>query len=342
MPDRPCPGGRVAHEQLVEVALGHGAKGIGPQSQSVLRIVGALRADPMRIGVVRQQLDRHRDDRDRLGLSAPLDSHRLLQPRASRLGTEPLLDDGANFIRLGRFIARHNRPYRTPSSRLSKDVTHVRTGLASLNGRREERRVALWLASEIREGGIFTKAQLRAAFPNIEQVDRRMRDLRPEGWEILTFQQDRSLEPDELRLKTMGGSVWERGYRSKANASVSEKERQAIFLADDYQCVICGIAGGEEYPDETTRVAKLTASRVDDGGAIRPVLATGVAQGGHRRSQLARSNALSRLFGRSNARSLLSGSQTGDAKDRGREALGVADEAVGRSWSRSSGRSRAS
>src|SRR5690349_22430259 len=95
-------------------------------------------------------------------------------------------------------------------------------------------RVALWLASEVREGGIFTKAQLRAAFPNIEQVDRRMRDLRPEGWEILTFQEDRSLEPDELRLKTMGGSVWDPGYRSKAKASVSEKERQAVFLADDY------------------------------------------------------------------------------------------------------------
>src|SRR3954471_6605661 len=97
-------------------------------------------------------------------------------------------------------------------------------------------RVALWLHSHVKVGGTFTKAQLREAFPNVEQVDRRMRDLRPEGWEILTFQEDRSLEPDELRLKTIGGRVWERGYRSKAKAAVSDRERQAAFLADDYQC----------------------------------------------------------------------------------------------------------
>lgn len=130
-------------------------------------------------------------------------------------------------------------------------------------------RAALWLATEVGEGGTFTKAQLRGAFPNIEQVDRRMRDLRPEGWEILTFQEDRSLEPDELRLKTIGGRVWEPGYRSKARSAVPDRERQAAFLADNYQCVICGIAGGEAYPDDPGRVAKLVASRPDDVSATR-------------------------------------------------------------------------
>ncbi len=48
-------------------------------------------------------------------------------------------------------------------------------------------RVALWLASEVGEGGTFRKQQLRDAMPGVEQIDRRMRDLRPAGWEILTY-----------------------------------------------------------------------------------------------------------------------------------------------------------
>jgi hypothetical protein len=122
-------------------------------------------------------------------------------------------------------------------------------------------RVALWLATEVGTGGVFSKAQLREAFPHVEQIDRRMRDLRPEGWEILTSLQDVALKPDELRLKTIGGRVWERDYRSNVVGRVSDKTRQKIFLADGYQCVLCGVAGGEAYPDIPGRVAKLAVSR---------------------------------------------------------------------------------
>jgi hypothetical protein len=123
-------------------------------------------------------------------------------------------------------------------------------------------RAALWLHTEIGVGGTFTKAQLRSAFPNVEQVDRRMRDLRPEGWIIATYREDRSLAPDELRLVEEGGPVWQRGYRSRANAAVSEKDRQAAFAADGYACTHCGIMGGESYPDEPLRSAILSASRI--------------------------------------------------------------------------------
>lgn len=123
-------------------------------------------------------------------------------------------------------------------------------------------RAALWLHTEIGVGGTFTKAQLRSAFPNVEQIDRRMRDLRAEGWIIATYREDRTLAPDELRLVEEGGPVWQRGYRSRATAAVSEKDRQAAFAADGYACTHCGIMGGESYPDEPLRSAKLSASRV--------------------------------------------------------------------------------
>lgn len=123
-------------------------------------------------------------------------------------------------------------------------------------------RVALWLHSEVGEHGTFTKAQLRDAFPGVEQVDRRMRDLRAEGWIIATYRQDRSLSADELRLVREGGRIWERGYRSRAASSVTDKERQATFAADGYACRHCGIMGGDTYPDDPVRTATLTLARV--------------------------------------------------------------------------------
>ena len=122
-------------------------------------------------------------------------------------------------------------------------------------------RVALWLYSEVGVGGTFTKAKLRDAFPGVEQIDRRMRDLRPEGWVIKTYREDRSLGVDESRLVHIGGQVWEPNYKSRQQDVISAQQRQETMLADDYTCVFCGIAGGERYPDGSLRLAKLSVAR---------------------------------------------------------------------------------
>jgi hypothetical protein len=132
-------------------------------------------------------------------------------------------------------------------------------------------RVALWLISEVGVGHAFTKAQLREAFPGVEQVDRRMRDLRADGWVIATYREDRSLSADELRFVSAGGPVWERGYKSKATANdVTTRVRQQVMAADGFVCLYCGIGGGEPYPDDAVRTAKLTVTRAestDDSGS---------------------------------------------------------------------------
>ena len=135
-------------------------------------------------------------------------------------------------------------------------------------------RAALWLHTEVKPGGSFTKQQLRDAFPNVEQIDRRMRDLRAEGWVIATYREDRSLSADELRLVAEGGPVWEDSYRSRQQGGVTDKNRQAVFAADNYSCVYCGISGGEAYPDDALRTAKLTLARVKTPGEAEPQLAT--------------------------------------------------------------------
>jgi hypothetical protein len=123
-------------------------------------------------------------------------------------------------------------------------------------------RAALWLHTEVGVGGTFTKAQLRNAFPNVEQIDRRMRDLRAEGWVIATYREDRSLAPDELRLVDEGGPVWQKGYRSRAASAVTDKDRQAAFAADGYACTHCGIMAGETYLDDPLRTAKLSLAGI--------------------------------------------------------------------------------
>ncbi len=102
-----------------------------------------------------------------------------------------------------------------------------------------------------------------------------MRDLRAEGWVLTTYREDRSLAADELRLVSLGGSVWEPGYRSRASSSsVSDKLRKEIFAADGFVCLYCGIGGGEVYPDDPIRTAKLMIARAQPADDGAPRLAT--------------------------------------------------------------------
>lgn len=125
-------------------------------------------------------------------------------------------------------------------------------------------RAALWLVQEVGEGNIFTKEQLREAFPGVAQVDRRVRDLRDVGWVIDTNASDATLLPQEQRFATRGVDIWdpeERRAAVRIGQTVSNKQRQAVFAANDYQCVRCGVAGGESYPDRPSETAVLAISR---------------------------------------------------------------------------------
>lgn len=123
-------------------------------------------------------------------------------------------------------------------------------------------RAGLWLASEIGEGEIFTKEQVRRTFPGISQIDRRIRDLRDFGWVIHTNTDDGSLHPEEQRLVRVGTPVWDSEARRRAaQSTITAADRAAALAADNHQCVICGIAGGEDYPDSSTESGVLAVSR---------------------------------------------------------------------------------
>lgn len=132
-------------------------------------------------------------------------------------------------------------------------------------------RGALWLLQVVGEGNTFTKNELREAFPGVSQVDRRIRDLRDYGWVVYTSAEDATLLREDQRFVSAGVPVWDPRAR-RANSpekAISAKERQAVLVRDGYMCTLCGVAGGEPYPDDAVMTAVLGVSRrtvtSDDG-----------------------------------------------------------------------------
>ncbi|GAA1558967.1 hypothetical protein GCM10009678_47520 [Actinomadura kijaniata] len=124
-------------------------------------------------------------------------------------------------------------------------------------------KAALWLVQEVGEGNTFTKEQLRAAFPGVSQIDRRVRDLRKYGWSILANTEDASLTAEEQRFVKAGAAVWDREARRAVGPrnALSAKAARAVMERDDFICTVCGISGGEEYPDDPNQTAVLSVTR---------------------------------------------------------------------------------
>lgn len=74
-------------------------------------------------------------------------------------------------------------------------------------------RAALWLVTQVGEGNVFTRRQLHAAFPDVTQIDRRVRDLRDHDWVLHTNREDPTISPGETRFVRAGAPVWVPGAR---------------------------------------------------------------------------------------------------------------------------------
>ncbi|MFE5948050.1 hypothetical protein [Streptomyces sp. NPDC056480] len=124
-------------------------------------------------------------------------------------------------------------------------------------------RAGLWLASVVKEGNVFTKGQLRAAFPEVAQIDRRVRDLRDHGWQIDTRREDESLNLDEQRFVKKGAEVWLPGQSKspKEKAGLTAAQRTKVLLADSFLCRSCGIGAGESFGDAAGQDAQLDVAR---------------------------------------------------------------------------------
>ncbi|MEQ8143628.1 hypothetical protein [Streptomyces sp. OP7] len=124
-------------------------------------------------------------------------------------------------------------------------------------------RAALWLVQEVGEEEIFTVAELREAFPDIAQIDRRMRGLRDYGWEIATAREDPELRSQERRFVTRGKDVWVPGQAKTPShkSSITSAQRAKVMREDGHLCRTCGITGGEAYDDGIVQAVLNVARR---------------------------------------------------------------------------------
>lgn len=124
-------------------------------------------------------------------------------------------------------------------------------------------RTALWLLQVVGVNGTFKKVELREAFPDVAQIDRRLRDLRDHGWKIDTSRDDPTLTQQEQRFVAAGTEVWLPGKAKapKHKASITAAQRAKILAADNYMCRSCGIAVGEVYEDGITPAVLNVARR---------------------------------------------------------------------------------
>ncbi|MFJ2773360.1 hypothetical protein [Streptomyces sp. NPDC087300] len=109
------------------------------------------------------------------------------------------------------------------------------------------KRAGLWLVTVVGEGNIFTKEDVKAAFPGISQADRRVRDLRDHGWQIDTNREDASLGQHEQRFVKQGEPVWQPGKGTRPSTAITQTQRREVLSRDGNFCRSCGIAPGEIY-----------------------------------------------------------------------------------------------
>jgi hypothetical protein len=111
------------------------------------------------------------------------------------------------------------------------------------------KRTALWLVQVVGEGNIFTKTELREAFPDVAQIDRRLRDLRDFGWKIDTKREDIDLDANEQRFVQRGEPVWEPGRGTRPKSTITVTQRRELLATYNHKCSSCGATPGDAYAD---------------------------------------------------------------------------------------------
>jgi hypothetical protein len=139
------------------------------------------------------------------------------------------------------------------------------------------KRAALWLVQVVGEGEVFTKSQLREAFPDVSQIDRRMRDLRDFNWQINTNREDLTLDQHEQRFVSTGDPVWEPGKGTKKGpAAITAAQRRELLARDSHMCRSCGIGAGQTFDDTHDQaqldVARRKVGRPDGGPEVQLVI----------------------------------------------------------------------
>jgi hypothetical protein len=126
-----------------------------------------------------------------------------------------------------------------------------------------EKRLAAYLWFNVPVGGTFTMRQLREELGDdgvpekAEHLNRRLRNLKPQGWKFRSYKDQYGQPMDEYVLEEKGNQLWV-GERTK-RPTISVALKRQVYERDHNRCVICGVGAGEPFPGEPGTAARLTA-----------------------------------------------------------------------------------
>jgi hypothetical protein len=131
------------------------------------------------------------------------------------------------------------------------------------------RRIAAYLYFNVDVNDTFTMRELREALggedtpEQAEHLNRRLRDLRKQGWRFRSYKDQAGQAVDTYVLEQKGNRLWlgEQTVRPSVSAAV----KRQVFDRDLSRCVICGVAAGEPYPGEPGTAARLTVGHRTPG-----------------------------------------------------------------------------
>jgi hypothetical protein len=134
------------------------------------------------------------------------------------------------------------------------------------------RRIAAYLYFNVEVGGTFTMRELREALggedtpEQAEHLNRRLRDLRQQGWRFNSYKDQAGQAVDTYVLQEKGNKLW-LGEQT-ARPAISAAVRRQVFERDLNRCVICGVGAGEPYPEEPGTAARLTVGHRTAGARL--------------------------------------------------------------------------
>lgn len=108
------------------------------------------------------------------------------------------------------------------------------------------------------EGKVVTDYQIVEA-AGITSAQRRLRELREEGWPIKSHHNDSSLKPGEYRLS---GQPPESGQEKRPRQALSGRIRAQVLERDGYTCQMCGAGPNDLDPRFEGRNIRLQVGHI--------------------------------------------------------------------------------
>ena len=120
------------------------------------------------------------------------------------------------------------------------------------------KRILAYLQSKFPEK-VNTKELEKVA--KISDYQRRIRELRAEGWQVYSHHDDLNLKPGEYRLAERGKR---KGY--EFGPRIDAKTRIRVLQRNGYTCGACGRCAGDDDPISPGRKVRLNVDHIDPNG----------------------------------------------------------------------------